>query len=166
MAEETLPIITFSTLIPFNTLIDYCAIIGALEPEVSHQKITLGPNETVIITMSVKDGYYSVEEGIYLYSENPEAIQFSIEIDNKVIVPTVAMLPTEGSNTQKVIFRKGRVKKEQVKITFTNIDLYNSTKVSFQSWIDYITKEAYDEIVQPVLDLITNQLKVMGERYV
>lgn len=148
-------------IIPFNTLIDFCALNNVLEPEVSFQKITLAANETVTVTISIKPNYYSVEEELYLYSENPDVIQYSIEIDNQVIIPNTIMLPTNG-NTERVILRKGRLKKIQVKITLTNLDLYNSTKVSFKSWIDYISKANYEIIVKPIVDIIWKQINLIG----
>ncbi len=160
--EET----TFKTLPSFNTLISHCAIVNMLDPEVSFQKITLAPNETIIITISIKDGYYSIEDELFIYSENPDAIQYSIEIDSETVVPAVTMLPTQTGNTEKVIFRKGRIKKDQIKITFTNLDLYNSTKVSFKSWIDYINIANYKTIISPIIDLIRKEIFILGKQEV
>jgi len=142
-------------IIDFNLLIDtYRITTNIVKTETSCQKVNLAPGETVSIVLSIKNNYISMEEGLYLYAENPDAIKYSIEIDETIVINEAYMTPLLAGNSECIKFGRQRIKKSYVKLTFSNLDVYNATKIWFKVYIDYILKSDYEEMVEPILEEI------------
>jgi len=136
-----------------------------LRPEIVFQIVNLAPNETITIITSLKPEHYSLENSFYLYSQNPEMTQYSIEIDNQIVISPVRMIPTEGPNTEKVIFRKNRIKKNNIKLIITNLDKYVSLKLWFKADVSYIYRTDYELVIEPMINLLMRKLLASSEEY-
>jgi len=146
-------------IIDFNLLVDtYKITTNIVKTEMGCQKVNLAPGETVSIVLSIKNNYISVEEGLYLYAENPDAIKYSVEIDETIIINEAYMTPFLAGNSEYIKFGKQRIKKSYVKLTFSNLDMYNAIKIWFKVYIDYILRSDYEEIVEPILEEIGRDL--------